>query len=372
MKFTVNQKELLINLLIVSKAVSNKNIQPLFSGIYLEANKNNKLIIRGTDMELGIESEINTLIEEEGKIVIPSKYLVDLIKKMPVIDLEFSTGENNQIRISYGVSEIKLNYYEGSEYPIIHDFKGECFLKIKGDDLINAIFLTQAVVSTDSIRPIFTGTLFEIKDKKINFVSSDTHRLCHVLIEEIETNVESWEAIVPSKSLKEVLYIANEEDKIEIYLTNNRILFKIKNVKIVSRLIEGKFVNYNQVIPKNFDTEINIIKKVFLNSLERAFILTRNELKSKFNIIKLKIKEKIMILSSKITEIGDIYEEIPIYLDGKELELGFNGKYLIEILKNIDSDEIKIKLNDSQSPGIITGNKENQKFIYLILPVRLQ
>lgn len=372
MKFTVNQKELLTNLLIVNKAVSNKNIQPLLSGIYLEADKNNKLIIRGTDMEMGIESEVKALVEEPGKIVVPSKYLVELIRKMPMIDLEFSTRENNQIKINYGVSEIKLNYYEGSEYPTIHDFKGECFLKIKGNDLINAIVLTQVVVSTDSTRPIFTGTLLEIRDKKLNFVSSDTHRLCHTFVEKIETNTESWEAIVPSKSLKEVSYIVNEEEDVEIHLTNNRALFKINNIKVVSRLIEGKFVNYNQVIPKEFGTEINIIKKSLLNSLERAFVLTRDELKSRLNTVKLNIKEKIMILSSKATEIGDIYEEIPIYLEGKEIELGFNGKYLIEILRNIDSDEIKIKLNDPQSPGIITENKENQKFIYLILPVRLQ
>lgn len=371
MKFTVNQKELLTNLLIVNKAVSNKNIQPLLSGIYLEAN-NNKLIIRGTDMELGIESEIKALVEEPGKVVVPSKYLVELVRKMPMVDLEFSTEDNNQIKIMYGISEVKLNFYEGDEYPKIHDFEGECFLKIKGDDLINAIVLTQVVVSTDGTRPIFTGTLIEINDKRVNFVASDTHRLCHTYVNQIETNVENWEAIVPAKSLKEVSYIVDEEDEIEIHLTSNRALFKINNIKVVSRLIEGKFVNYRQVIPKEFNTEINIIKKSFLDSLERAFVLTRDELKSRLNTVKLNIKEKVMILSSKATEIGDIYEEIPIYLEGNEIELGFNGKYLIEILRNIESDEIKVKLNDPQSPGIITGSEETQKFIYLILPVRLQ
>ena len=372
MKFTVNQKELLTNLLIVNKAVSNKNIQPLLSGIYLEATSNNKLVIRGTDMELGIESEISSFVEETGKIVVPSKYLVELVRKMPMVDLEFTTGESNQIKISYGVSEVKLNYYEGGEYPSIHDFEGECFLKLKGNDLINAIVLTQVVVSTDSTRPIFTGTLIEIKDKIVNFVSSDTHRLCHTYIDEMETNTDSWEAIVPAKSLKEVSYIIDEDDDIEIHFTNNRVLFKIKNVKIVSRLIEGKFVNYQQVIPKEFNTDINIIKKSLLDSLERAFVLTRDELKSRLNTVKFNIKEKVMILSSRASEIGDIYEEIPIYLEGNEIELGFNGKYLIEILRNIESDEIKLKLNDPQSPGIIMGNEANQKFIYLILPVRLQ
>lgn len=372
MKFTVNQKELLANLLIVNKAVSNKNIQPLLSGIYLEAKDNNKLVIRGTDMELGIESGINALVEETGKIVVPSRYLVELVRKMPMVDLEFSTEENNQVKITYGVSEIKLNFYEGGEYPTIHDFEGECFLKIKGDDLINAVVLTQVVVSTDNTRPIFTGTLIEVENGKVNFVASDTHRLCHTFIDEVETNVDSWEAIVPAKSLKEISYILDEEDEVEIHLTSNRALFKVKNIKVVSRLIEGKFVNYRQVIPKDFNTQINIIKKSLLDSLERAFVLTKDELKSRLNTVKLNIKDKIMIVSSKATEIGDIYEEIPIYLEGNELELGFNGKYLIEILRNINSDEIKVKLNDPQSPGIITGNEDNKKFIYLILPVRLQ
>lgn len=372
MKFTVNQKELLNNLLIVNKAVSNKNIQPLLSGIYLEAKEDNKLIIRGTDMELGIESEVSALVEESGKIVLPSKYFVEIVRKLPMMDLELSTEENSQIKIIYGSSEIKLNYFEGSEYPSIHDFEGECILKIKGDDLVNAISLSQVVVSTDMSRPIFTGILLEIKNDKLNFVSSDTHRLCYTYIENIEKNVDRWESIVPAKSLKEVAYIIHEDEEIEIHITSNRILFKSGNIKVTSRLIEGKFVNYEQVIPKEFSTDINIIKKSLLDSLERAFVLTRDEIKSKLNTVKFNIKEKVLIISSRASEVGDIYEEIPIYLQGKEIELGFNGKYLIEILRNIDGEEISIKLNDPQSPGIIKGNQGNEKFIYLILPVRLQ
>lgn len=372
MKFTVNQKELLTNLLIVNKAVSNKNIQPLLSGIYLEAQSGNKLIIRGTDMELGIESEVGALVEETGKIVIPSKYFVEIVRKLPMVDLEFSTEENSQIKIIYGSSEINLNFYEGSEYPSIHDFEGECLLKMKGKDLVKAISLTQVVVSTDMTRPIFTGILLEIKNGKVNFVSSDTHRLCYTYVEDIETNVEKWESIIPAKSLKEVAFILDEDEDIEIHITSNRILFKSKNIKVVSRLIEGKFVNYEQVIPKDFSNEINIMKKSLLDSLERAFVLTRDELKSKLNTVKFDIKEKVLILSSKASEVGDIYEEIPIYLTGEGLELGFNGKYLIEILRNIEGDEITLKINDPQSPGIINGNQGNEKFIYLILPVRLQ
>lgn len=372
MKFTVNQKELLNNLLIVNKAVSNKNIQPLLSGIYLESREDNKLIIRGTDMELGIESEVSAIVEESGKIVLPSKYFVEIVRKLPMMDLEFMTEESNQIKIVYGSSEIKLNYFEGSEYPSIHDFEGECVLKIKGEDLVNAISLAQVVVSTDMSRPIFTGILMEIKGEKLNFVSSDTHRLCYTYIENIEKNQESWESIVPAKSLKEVAYIIHEDEEIEINITSNRILFKSRNIKVTSRLIEGKFVNYEQVIPKEFSTDINILKKSLLDTLERAFVLTRDEIKSKLNTVKFNIKEKVLIVSSRASEVGDIYEEIPVYLQGRELELGFNGKYLIEILRNIDGEEISIKLNDPQSPGIIKGTQGSENFIYLILPVRLQ
>lgn len=372
MKFTVGQKELLTNLLIVNKAVSNKNIQPLLSGIYLEATENNQLIIRGTDMELGIEGSANALVEESGKIVIPAKYFVEIVRKLPMVDIEFKTEENGQIKISYGKSEVNLNYYEGSEYPSIHDFEGECVFNLKGEDLVRAINLTQVVVSTDGTRPIFTGILFEIKEGRLNFVSSDTHRLCHTYLEKIDTNVDKWESIIPAKSLKEVAFIINEDEEVGVHITSNRILFQSRNIKVVSRLIEGKFVNYEQVIPKEFTTEANIMKKTLLDSLERAFVLTRDELKTKMNTVKLNLKETMMILSSKASEIGDIYEEIPLMLTGKELELGFNGKYLIEILRNIEGEEITLKLNDPQSPGIIKGIEGNEQFIYLILPVRLQ
>lgn len=372
MKFTVGQKDLLSKLLIVNKAVSNKNLQPLLSGIYLEATDQNKLILRGTDMELGIEAEISALVEETGKVVLPSKYLVEIVRKLPPLDIDFITEDNGQIKIRYGQSEVNLNFFDGSDYPSIHDFTGECTLTLKGEDLIKAINLTQVVVASDNTRPIFTGILLEIKDGKVNFVSSDTHRLCHTYIEKVQATVDHWESVVPARSMKEVAFVLNEEDEVEINITGNRILFNNHHIKVVSRLIEGKFVNYEQVIPKEFSTNANISKKTFLDALERAFVLTRDEIKSKLNTVKLGIRDKVLILSSKASEVGDIYEELPIFLEGKEMEVGFNGKYMIEILRNIEGEEVTLRLNDAQSPGIIRGTEGKEKFIYLILPVRLQ
>lgn len=372
MKFTVGQKELLSNLLIVNKAVSSKNIQPLLSGIYLEGTEENRLILRGTDMELGIETSVKALVEETGRIVIPGKYFVEMVRRLPMADIEFETEENGQVKISYGKSEVRLNYYSGDEFPPIHDFHGDCTIDIKGEDLVRAVSLNQVVVSTDTTRPIFTGILLELKEGKMNFVSSDTHRLCHTYLEDIKANQSSWESIIPAKALKEAAFIINEEDDVQINITGNRILFQCRNIKVVSRLIEGKFVNYQQVIPREFSTEANILKKTFLDALERAFVLTRDELKSKMNTVKLDFREGILILSSRATEIGDIYEELPILRNGQDLELGFNGKYLIEILRNIEGEEITIRLNDPHSPAIIQGREGKENFLYLILPVRLQ
>lgn len=372
MKFSVNQKDLVQQLNIVNKGISNNNIQPILSGIYIEATSYNTLILRGTDMELGIECQLDVSVEEPGKIVIPSKYFVEMMKKLPAIDLLFSTGENKQLKVDYGASELKLNYYDGEEYPAIHDFTGQVVFSMKGSELSKGIGRAQVAVSNDSSRPIFTGILLEVKDNRIHFVSSDTHRLCHTSMALDAVNIEDIEVIIPAKSLKEIYSIIGEEDMVEIHLTDNRVLFKIDNKKIVSRLIEGKFVNYSQVIPSQFGIELKVMRRSFLETLDRAFLLTRDELKSKLNTVKLNIEDNKLIVSCKSSEIGDIYEEIPIYSDGGNLELGFNAKYLIEVLRALDSEEVVVKLSSPQNPGVIEPISDTEDVLYLILPVRLQ
>lgn len=371
MKFTVNQKKLVQQLNIVNKGISNNNIQQILSCIYIEATSYNTLILRGTNMEIGIECQLNVTVEEPGKIVVPSKYFIEIIKKLPVIDLYFSTSNNKQLKINYGASELKLNFYDGEEYPAIHDFTGNIIFTMKGEYLNKCIQRTQVAVSSDSSRPIFTGVLIEIKENRINFVSSDTHRLCYTSMALEPNNIENTEVIVPAKSLKEIASIINSEDSVEIHLTNNRILFKIENRKIVSRLIEGKFVNYRQVIPSQFNIEFKIIRKSFIETLSRAFLLTVDKLKSNLNTVKLNIKENKLIISCKSSEIGDIYEEIPIYSNGKDLELGFNSKYLIEILRALNTEEVVVKLSTPQNPGVIEPISDIEEVIYLILPVRI-
>ena len=371
MKFIINQKDLIKQLNIVNRGISNNNTHPILNSIYIEATTYNTLILRGTDMELGIECQLDINVEEPGKIVIPSKYFVEMIKKLPAIDLYFTTSKNKQLKIDYDTSELKLNFYDGEEYPIIHDFTGNIIFTMKGEDLKKGIQRAQVAVSSDLSRPIFTGILFEIKENRIHFVSSDTHRLCHTSMVLNINNIKNNEVIVPMKSLKEIISIINSEDSVEIHLTNNRILFKIKNIKIVSRLIEGKFVNYEQVIPNQFAIELKIMRRNFLETLDRAFLLTRDKLKSNLNTVKLNIKGNKLIVSCESSEIGDIYEEIPIYSNGKNLELGFNAKYLIEILRVINTEEIIIKLITPQNPCVIEPVSDVEDILYLILPVRL-
>ena len=378
MKFYINQKVLDNHLAIVSKGVSSKNIQPILSGIYLEAREDNTLILRGTDMEIGIEAIVDAVVEEPGKIVIPSKYFVEMVRKLPGIDIYFEQSGEGQIKIKYGHSELNLNFLSGDDYPSLMDFKGDHEFKIKGKDLLSGISLAGVAISTDTSRPIFTGVLMEISGNKINFVSSDTHRLAFVS-EAISGSVEgSVEAIIPGKSLKEVTGIASEDDEVDIEVSNNRILFKNKNKKILSRLIEGKFVNYSQVIPKEFKSNFNVLRKSFLETLERAFLLTRDESKSKLNTVKISVEPTKMIISCKATEIGDSYEEISIFLDGDDMELGFNAKYLIEMLRALKTEEISFRLTGPQSASIIKPVEEDEKnenpedTLFLILPVRLQ
>lgn len=375
MRFYVNKQKLDSTLSIVSKGVSQKNIQPILSGIYMEATTNNCLILRSTDMEIGIECVIDAVVEEPGKIVVLGKFFVDLIKRLPNIDLFFKVLENGQIKIEYGKAELKLNCLDGSEYPSLMEFEGEVNFTMKSEYLKEGIEGALVSVSGDSSRPIFTGVLLEIVKDKINFVSSDTHRLSFIS-QFLNENEANYKAIVPGKALKEVANIIDkDQENIEIEISKNRIIFKSKNIKILSRLIEGNFVNYKQVIPEIFCNEFKIMRKNLLETLKRATLLTNEESKTKLNTIKIKIEETKLIVSGKSLEVGDIYEEISIFGEGEDLELGFNGKYMIEILEALKSEEISIKLTGSQSAGIIEPvleGDEKKEILYLILPVRLQ
>ena len=376
MRFSIDQAAFLNGVQTVQRAISTKNVlPPILSGIYLEAG-DGKLILRATDLEIGIESVLPATVSGEGAVVLPARYFTEIVRKLPAMEITVEEADNGQVRISYGKSEILLNAYDADEFPALQDFRDDVSFEISQSRLTSAIRNVSIAASVDYSRPIFTGILLEMVDGKLlKMVATDTHRLAYCEVQVDAATVEdSLSLIVPSRSLNELgrIFSPEEEAMVRIVVDENKILFETENIRITSRLIEGKFVNYRQVIPESWNTRVRMLRKPFYDALDRASLLSRDDLsKKKLNTVKMVIDEGAMEISSKSAQIGELEEKVPVHLEGERLEIGFNSRYLLDVLRVMDQEEIVLDLSSPLSPGIIRPLEENNNTLFLVLPIRL-
>ena len=349
----------------VTKAISTRTTNPVLEGIKITA-ENDKLVLSATDLELAIEKTIKAEVKQDGEVVVPGRFFSEFIKKLTNEKIELELNDKNQLRIIYTDSESFVQCYNVVEFPnlkVIED--GENFTILKKDfkNLINKSIFSTAI---DDTRPVLKGCCFEIDEKNIISVGLDGYRLAYVKKPLINSTIKT-SIIVPSKSLTEIYKFLEETDEeIKVYLQKNFLMVEFDNTKIITRLIDGDFINYKQIIPKTFTTSLIVNKNVFEEAIERTSILSRVD---KNNLVKFDIKDKILTLTSN-SDIGNIKENIGISLKGNDLTIAFNSRYFSECLRTISDEAIKIECNISSSPCIITPS-DGEEFLYLILPVRI-
>lgn len=365
MKLICKQSDLANALNIVQKAISSKTTLPILTGVLLEA-KNGVLKLTGNDLSIGIEKSIEATISEEGTTVVSSRIFGDFVRKLPNDDVEIIM-ENKKLSIQCLKSHIDLVTYDAIEYPELPKITESNSFTISKQLFKNMIRQTIFATSQDETRPILTGSFIEIKNQKISMVAIDGFRVAIKnagLNSSLETKI-----VVPAKTLNEINKIIGSQednDHIEIYISDKNILFKVDDIKIVSRLLEGEYVKYSQMIPNEFKTRIEINTADLLHGIERVSLLSRE---GKNNSIKLSIKDNLLEISS-IVEIGQANDEIPLKLEGNNIDIGFNPKYLIDALKVIDSEVIYMEFLANISPCIIKP-KSDEDYTYLVLPVRI-
>lgn len=348
----------------VQKAISNKKTLPILDGILLKA-EGNHLIITATDLELAIETKIPAEIITPGEIVVTSGKFIELVKRIPNISIELEKN-NLSLNIKYLNSQVELKGFDTNEYPMLPEINEDFNFKIKSNNLNSLIKKTLFASSPDESRPVFNGSLLNISNNEIKFVTTDSHRLAinHLKINDDYNNIN---IIIPRKTLNEIQKIFKDDDEIiTVYGNDKQICFINSDTKIISRLIDGKFPNFEQVIPRSFQTSFKANKKEFLETIERAslFIDTVDNL----SIVKLFITDSNVNITST-SETGFINENINAYVEGDKLEISFNSRYLIEALKIIDTDDIEFKFSGSLSPAIMKETNDN--YTYLVLPLRI-
>lgn len=365
MKFNCSRQKLNEAVLNVIRAVSSKSTMPALEGILIKT-RSGKLELSGYDMEIGITTSIDAMIYTEGAVVINAKLLSDIIRRMPEDQITFSIDEKLLVYISSGKSDYKIIGIPDSEFPEIPSVTGSDSITINGESLQSMIRQTIYAVSDKDIKPANKGSLFEINGGTIKIISVDGYRLA-IRKETIKYNGEK-SFIVPGKSLSEVeKLIAEDTENVEITVGDRHIIFRIGEYSITTRLIEAEFMNYKAAIPSIHSTELKVNTRSLINSIDRMSLLLNERMKSP---IKCRI-ESGLIKTSCNTSLGQAYDEFEIEMTGEDIEIGFDNKYMLDALKNAETDEVKIHMNGPLSPIVILPS-EGESFLFLVLPVRLR
>ncbi|ADZ81764.1 DNA polymerase III subunit beta [Cellulosilyticum sp. ST5] len=361
------RQDLLLNSInTVLKACSTKTTMPILECILLKAS-NNKLTLVGNNLELGIESTIDADVINEGYIALESKIFSEIIRRMPGEVVEISTDDNFMTSIISEKSKFQIAGQSGKDFPALPDVEKANICTVNQLALKEMIRQTIFSVAQDETRPILTGEMLQIKNNNLNMVSVDGYRISYRQLQLSNENGEI-EVVIPGRTLSEINKILTSEEKedVTVYFGDKHVLFDLGDSKVVSRLLEGEFLKYEQVFSPDYETKILVDRKNFLMSIERAALISRE---GKKNPIRVEINGEKMIITSN-AELGTAREELDVILEGKEITIAFNPKYLIDALKAIDDDNVCIHFISSLTPCIIQP-EEGEHYKYLILPIRV-
>ncbi len=362
MKIKISKENLLTGIQIVQNIVSSKTTLPILSNILIET-KSNSIKLNTTDLDIGISCEIPVHIYEEGGITIPAKRFSDIVRELPSGDIIINSKKNNQIDIEGEKCRFKLIGLPKDEFPKFPEFKDKEVIEIDQGVLKEMLRLTSFSVSHEESRYVLNGVLLEISDNNIRMVATDGRRLAKIEKKINSSIKEEISVIIPLKAILEVNRNLKDSGKASIIPGTNQILFNIEGVLIATRIIEGEFPNYNQVIPSESFPKIKIKTQDLLFAIKRANLLATPD----FQAIKFEIFTDKLIVSKSTPDIGESREEVSIEYGGSELIIGFNPIFLIDVLKNIDFDAINLELIKADKPAVMRMGG----YLYLVLPMRI-
>lgn len=360
------QRDLLVEAVSnVSRAVVPKSTIPALEGVLMKA-ADGMVELTGYDLELGIITKMEAKVEEAGNFVLSAKLLLDIIRKIPSETILIQADSNNMALIKGGPAEFSIMGLPAEDYPELPSVDEESNLVMKQGVLKSMIDQTLFAVATTDSKPVHTGSLFDLKDSSLTLVSVDGFRLAlrrEPLVTDLHTTF-----IVPGKTLGEVSkLLKEEEEEVCLIVSRKHISFRIGGYRVVSRLLEGEFMDYRAAIPATSKTTVKVNTRSLIDSIERTSLLISDRLRSP---IKLGLFDGRVHLSCS-TNMGKAYDEVDCELSGEDVNMGFNNKYLLDALKATDCDMVKLEINGALSPMRVIP-LEGDSFLFLVLPVRVK
>ncbi len=364
MKFSIDRENFQYVIQNVQRAISPRSPLPVLTGILFQCG-NGVLKLTATDMEMSVVCSVPVDVADPGDLVIPARYIAEFAKRLPDMPIEIETiGGSRLATIRYGQSEFNINGYSASDFPLLQVPEGEFSFTVSSEELRDIIRKVIYAVSNDDSRPIFTGVLMEIEGTGATLVATDTFRLAMKKFVLDAPAPGLINVVVPGKTLNEVVRVMGVSDGVRVTLSKNHIMFETEDTVITSRLIPGRFPSYRQVIPEDFECVIRVSVRNLLDSADRAALLAgeRNSL-----ILFQSAREGIVI--SVRSENGWIREDIEADVEGENFDILFNVRYLCDVLKSCEGEEILVKLTGTYTPALLTPHGDDS-YLAVIVPAR--
>jgi DNA polymerase-3 subunit beta len=363
MKFSVTKEKLLECLQQVQNVVSTRTTLPILSNVLLQTN-GSEVRLTTTDLDVGVRGSFEAQVEKEGATTLPARRLFNIIRELPSSEIQFDVDGKNAASIRSGQSFFKILGLPEEEFPPLPKFDDSKVVTIRQKDLRDGLRKTSYAISTDETRYVLNGVLFSFKDNKLTLVATDGRRLAMVDIDLEFPRSHEGDIIVPTKAVTELQRLLTDEGDLRVSVSSGQIAFDLEKALLVSKLIEGNYPNYRQVIPGEMKERVTLERETFLNSLRRVSLLASD----KSNSIKLNFSKNNIDITANTPEVGEAKESLAVAYKGREFSIAFNPEFLMAPLRNLAEDEIFLDLIDEMSPGVI---KIQSPFLYVLMPMRI-
>lgn len=365
MEFAVDRDKFLQSVGLVSGVTSQKtNTLPILGNILIKSQENQEIFLAGTDLELGIFTVLEVEELKEGAVTIPGKKLFEILRELPSGRVEVMVAKNNTVHIKAGKAFFKIMGLGKDDFPKVPDFDFSNALELEQGVFKECLTLTSFAISHDETRYVLNGIYIHLDQQKIKFVATDGRRLAFIEKKLPTPTTSTLEIILPTKAIQELNRLLAREGTFKMAISKTQAVFNFGKTTLTTRLIEGHFPNYEQVIPKEEKTTSEVRRDELLQAVRRAALLTSPE----SQLVKFDFLKDRLLISSRSPNLGEAKEEISAQAAGGELAIGFNPQYLLDVLKNLDIETISFSLSEPDKPGLLRGKED---YLYVVMPMQI-
>ncbi len=367
MKFIITREQLQEGLVAVASTVPTRTTLPVLSNILVEATPDG-VRLAGTDLDIDVSTVVRAEIQAEGAVTLPAKKLVEIVRELPSAAIHFSASGEQQVTLECGPSRFKLLGIARDEFPSFPNVSFDHAWKMTSGDIQNRINHVVFAASTEESRPILNGVLCEMREDRMRMVATNGHRLARMDIP-VSGGSAVADLIVPPKALEQIRKLFGPADEIEVARSDNHLGFRAGSTRIFTRLIEGPYPNYEQVIPRDNDKVVTVDRQALAAAIRRVGVVASDQT----HRVRLSFSSGLVKFSVSTPDLGEAEDEIQATYDGEPLEIGFNATYLLELLKVMPTDEVRFTLKAPERAATMepVGWDDPASYLCLVMPLRL-